>query len=46
MFGELPAVALYARHVEGLELHDVKFHTRAPDARELVTLDDVTLSEL
>ena len=41
MFGDLPAWGLYARHVDGLKLTDVKMSTRTPDAREMIVLDDV-----
>jgi len=44
MFGPLPAWALYARHVEDLAIVDAKFNARVPDPREMVVLDDVTLS--
>jgi hypothetical protein len=45
-FGIAPASALYARHVNHLQLNDVKFSILAPDARAAVVLDqasDVTL---
>ena len=42
MFGVLPAAALYARHVRGLRLDAVEFHTNEPDARKAIVLDDVS----
>jgi polygalacturonase len=42
MFGRLPAWGLYARHVDGLELRDLRCTARIPDERELLVLDDVT----
>ena len=42
MFGRLPARGLYARHVEGLELRDVRFPGRADDERPPVVTDDVS----
>jgi hypothetical protein len=48
-FGIAPASALYARHVDHLQLNDVKFNILAPDARAAVFLDqdsDVTLDGL
>jgi hypothetical protein len=33
MFGELPAWGIYARHVEGLELRDVRMISKKPDHR-------------
>lgn len=41
MFGELPAWGLYARHVEGLTLKDVRLEIREPDYRPAVVADDV-----
>lgn len=42
MFGPLPAYGLYVRHVEGLNLRNVRFRTAAPDGRPAVVLDDVS----
>ncbi len=42
MFGDIPASGLFARHVNGLKLHDVEFHLLAPDARPEVVTEDVT----
>jgi hypothetical protein len=41
MFGELPAYALYARHVEGLTLIAVHPRTEREDARPAAVFDDV-----
>lgn len=41
MFGELPALALYGHHVEGLTLRDLDVHSEQPDGRPAVVLDDV-----
>jgi hypothetical protein len=40
----LPAYGLYARHVRGLEVHDLTFDTVTPDARQAVVLEDVKKS--
>ncbi|MDE6338350.1 MAG: glycoside hydrolase family 28 protein [Muribaculaceae bacterium] len=42
MFGELPAWALYVRHVDGLTLRNVKAKAAAPDYRDAMVTDDVT----
>lgn len=42
MFGELPAWALYVRHIDGLKLINVKAKALAPDYREPFVTDDVT----
>ncbi len=39
---QLPAWALYLRHVEGVSLRDLRFALDAPDARRPVVVDDVT----
>ena len=44
MFGPLPASGLYARHVDGLSLHNVQLRTAQPDARPPLVLDDVRLT--
>jgi len=41
MFGLLPAYGLYARHVDGLELRDVRMTLLSDDDRPVVVLDDV-----
>lgn len=41
-FGVAPASALYARHVNHLQLNDVKFSILAPDARAAVVLDQAS----
>ena len=41
MFGVTPAFGLYARHVRGLNLHQVAMRAVKPDARPAVVLDDV-----
>jgi polygalacturonase len=42
MFGRLPARGLYARHVDGLALRDVRFPGGHADDRPAVVTDDVT----
>jgi polygalacturonase len=46
LFGELPALALYGRHVDGLTLRNVKVHAAEPDGRPAFVLDDVTHLEI
>jgi polygalacturonase len=46
LFGELPALALYSRHVDGLTLRNVKVHAAEPDGRPAIVLDDVTRLEI
>ena len=46
MFGEMPALAVYARHVDGLTLRNIKVHTGQPDGRPGIILDDVTAAEI
>ncbi len=46
LFGELPALALYARHVDGFTLRNFKVHAAEPDGRPAVILDDVTRLEM
>ena len=41
MFGELPAHSLYARHVHGLVLRNVRARLAGEDRRPAVVLDDV-----
>ena len=40
MFGELPAWALYVRHVEGLKLQNIRFCLRDTDFRPAFVFDD------
>ena len=42
MFGPLPASGLYARHVRGLTLNNVRIRTEKQDERPAVVLDDVS----
>ena len=42
MFGPLPASGLYARHVKGLTLNNVRIRTEKPDERPAIVLDDVS----
>jgi polygalacturonase len=46
MFGELPALALYGRHVDGLTLRNFSVHTEELDGRPAIILDDVTRFEI
>jgi hypothetical protein len=46
MFGALPGHSLYARHVEGLTLRNVKTRWLKPDARPAAVFDDVRGLEL
>ena len=46
MFGRLPAYGLYARHVTGLTLKDVRLSLEKDDARPSIWLDDVADSRL
>ena len=46
MFGELPALALFARHVDGLTLRNMKVYATQPDPRPSFIADDVTRLEL
>jgi|LakMenEpi03Aug12_release.lakeMendotaPanAssembly.Ray.scaffolds.fasta_scaffold87757_3 hypothetical protein len=39
--GELPASALYLRHVKGIRLENVRFTVEKPDARTFIAGDDV-----
>jgi polygalacturonase len=41
MFGALPAQGFYLRHVEGIEMNDVKILAQQPDARPAFVLDEV-----
>lgn len=42
MFGIVPAKGLFARHIKGLRLDNVRFHYAAPDVRPEYYIDDVT----
>ncbi|MGC3965674.1 MAG: putative Ig domain-containing protein [Rhodocyclaceae bacterium] len=42
LFGILPAYGIYARHVTGLTVADVKLTTKVTDERPAVVLDDVS----
>lgn len=44
--GPTPAYGLYARHVDGLYLTDIRFETLKRDGRKAVVLDDVFNSRL
>lgn len=46
MFGILPAYGLYARHVRGLSLHNVRFDLAAPDLRPALICEGVEDLEL
>lgn len=49
MFGELPAWALYVRHVNGLQLRNIRFSLRDTDFRPAFVFDDaagVTLENI
>ena len=41
MFGELPAWGFYVRHVEGLNMKNIKLKIRKPDYRPAFVFDDV-----
>lgn len=41
MFGRLPASGLYVRHAQGIQLSNVCFSVRAPDARSVMVCEDV-----
>jgi hypothetical protein len=41
MFGVLPAYGLYAHHVKGLTLNNVRFELASPDKRPATVYDDV-----
>ena len=44
--GPTPAYGLFARHVDGLQLHGLTFETQRPDYRHAVILDDVQQQEI
>ena len=41
MFGELPASGMYVRHVEGLQMKNIRFRYREDDFRPVFVFDDV-----
>jgi polygalacturonase len=41
MFGRLPASGLYIRHANGIRLQNIEFRAEYPDARPVVSCDDV-----
>jgi len=46
MFGELPSIGVFARHVDGLTLRNIKVHAMQRDGRPSFIADDVTRLEL
>ncbi len=46
LFGELPALALYGRHIDGFTLRNVKVHAAEPDGRPAIVLDDIAHLEI
>lgn len=46
MFGELPALGLYIKHVDGLTLRNDRVQATQPDARPALIADDVTRLEI
>ena len=44
-WGILPAYGMYARHVRGLSVENIRLHTAAEDGRHAVVLDDVEDAE-
>ena len=44
--GPTPAYGLYARHVDGLRLHNVRFELLRPDERPEMLFDDVTHKDI
>lgn len=45
-FGVLPSYGLYARHIKGLNMSNVRFTLRGEDDRHAIVLDDVKRSSL
>ena len=41
MFGVLPASALYLRHLENIDISGLNVNFSEPDAREIITSEDV-----
>jgi polygalacturonase len=46
MFGRMPAYALFARHVAGLDVRDADFTFETPEARPAIQLQDVVRVDL
>jgi polygalacturonase len=46
MFGRMPAYAMFARHVAGLDVRDADFTFDAPDVRPAIQLQDVVRVDL
>jgi polygalacturonase len=46
MFGRMPAYALFARHVAGLDVRDADFSFEAPELRPAIQLQDVVRVDL
>jgi hypothetical protein len=46
MFGELPSWAFYSRHVEGLQLSNVRVSYKEEDFRPAIVFDDVKQLQL
>jgi hypothetical protein len=46
MVGVMPSYGLYARHVRGLSVSNVRLQTAKPDARHALVLDDVQDAKL
>jgi hypothetical protein len=46
MFGELPALGLYSRHVDGLTLRNIRIRATQQDERPALVFDDVARLEL
>jgi hypothetical protein len=46
IFGELPAWAMFIRHVDGLKMKNISFGLEEPDFRSAIVLDDVKNFEI
>ncbi len=46
MFGELPTWGFYVRHVEGLQMKNIRLSIREADYRPAMVLDDVTRASI
>jgi polygalacturonase len=46
MFGELPAFALFAQHVDGLAVHNFEVHSEHADSRPALIVNDVRRLQL
>lgn len=44
--GPTPAYGLFARHVDGLRIRDLRFHLQKSDERDDIILEDVTNSDI